>query len=96
MNKVNNSNFVKMVKQGIGGSFFGIISGLILGVAIYFLQFPLLMISGINIPEIMAGDLRGILMWPNAAIPGTLGSCFGAIIGGLFGCILSLKEISKK
>jgi len=87
-------SFVKMCRQGIEGSFLGMISGMVLGVIIYFLQFPLQWLS-YNPDFDMMGRGMG-MFWISAAQPGLLGACFGAIIGALFGCILGLKELSKK
>jgi hypothetical protein len=83
------SNFVKMCRQGIIGSFLGIIGGLLLGLVIYFLQFPLLWIGGPQENPVWP-------MWQTAAQPGMMGACFGAIIGAVFGCILTIKETPKK
>jgi ABC-type antimicrobial peptide transport system permease subunit len=92
MNKIINGNFVKMSKQGITGAFFGIIAGLLLGILIYLLQFPLIWISQIgNSYQSMGGNWSG-MMFISAVQPGTLGMSFGAIIGAIFGSIDALKN----
>ena len=98
MKLTTNSNLVKMCRQGIESAFIGIISGLILGLIIYYFQFLLTWLSYYPANHMLSEAYNGNygLIWASAAQPGTMGACFGAIIGAIFGCIMSLKEIAKK
>jgi hypothetical protein len=92
MNKIMNQPFVKMCKQGISGALMGIFAGLLLGILIYFLQFPLLLIGQIGNPyPQMDGNWAGI-MFISPVQPGSLGMAFGAIIGAIFGGMYGLKN----
>lgn len=87
-----NPHFVKMCKQGIAGAAMGIVAGFLLGIIIYFLQYPLvwigMLLDGARNPNLW--QQPG--MWISAVMPGTLGMSFGAIIGGIFGSLYGLKN----
>jgi tetrahydromethanopterin S-methyltransferase subunit G len=94
MCKFIDHKFVNMCKQGIIGSFLGLIFGAILGLLIYWIQFPLLWLSDPSV----TGDLHiySKQLWATAAHPGALGAGVGATIGAIFGAIQGLKSTSKK
>jgi uncharacterized membrane protein len=93
MSENSKINFVKMAKQGIMGGLVGIFAGVILGIIIFYLQYLLTWITNPGLPIDLANKHE---MWPTAAVPGTLGACFGALIGSLFRSILGLRETSRK
>lgn len=90
MKITHNSNFFKMCRQGLEGAFIGMVGGAILGLLIFYLQYPLMWLG----PSLPDSFMPMLIFTP--AQPGLSGACFGALIGAIFGCLLSLKEITKK
>ena len=89
----NNPNFIRMCRQGIEGAFLGIIGGAILGIIIFYVQYPL---AWLSFNPGMMDNGRYLFAWVSAAQPGTIGACVGAVIGGVFGCIQALKASPAK
>jgi hypothetical protein len=86
--------FNMVIYKGTLGSLYGIVTGLILGLLIWaLLQFSMAL-NNIITPDLAD---RGSMsyMGPPFEFFVTLGMCFGAVIGSVFGAITALKEGKK-
>jgi hypothetical protein len=86
--------FNMVIYKGTMGALYGIVTGLILGLLIWTLLQVSITINGVIIPN--PGDAGAIgYMGPPFEFFVTLGMCFGAVIGSIFGSLTALKEGKK-
>ena len=94
------SPFGNMALTALKGAVLGMLAGFALGIAIYYLQYILVLINQafLNCPS--GRDMYecygyGPTMWPSVTIPSGLGSALGTLIGSILGGISGLKNNSK-
>jgi len=83
--------FNKVIYKGILGAIYGIVSGLVLGLLIWALQQVTSMLH-----DFIISGLKNTYNGPPFEFFITLGMCFGAVIGSIFGSLTSMKENKKE
>jgi ABC-type lipoprotein release transport system permease subunit len=88
--------FNTVIYRGTLAAIYGIVSGLLLGMLIWaLLQVSMIVNDSVNIATIGQYANRSYSGAPFEFFV-TMGMCFGAVIGSIFGSITALKEQKKK
>ena len=86
--------FNKVIYKGVLGAIYGIVSGLLLGLLIWALQQVTLILHQTILSGVTGGKGASGYYYngPPFEFFITLGMCFGALIGSVFGSLTALKE----